>query len=137
MQNISSGGVGMRTQIKKIYNRIKQKTKNFLKWIWQECKDGRTLALLLVVITIVYSPVWLGYIMHWVFGWNWAGIVATAMLAFWAGPFSPFFVLCISITLGIKRLFEKKGKFCRARPEKCESEIAEGENIEKKLDISK
>ena len=127
----------MRTRVRKIYNRIKEKTQNFLKWIWQECKDGRTLALLMVVITIVYSPVWLGYILLWVFGWNWAGIVATAMLAFWAGPFSPFFVICISITFGIKRLFEKKGKFCKARPDKCESEVDEGTNTEKAPDISK
>lgn len=127
----------MRAQIKKIYNRIKQKTKNFLKWIWQECKDGRTLALLLIVITIVYSPVWLGYILHWVFGWSWAGIVATAMLAFWAGPFSPFFVLCISITLGIKRLFERKGVFFKSRPDKREAGQDEGAYTEKTPDISK
>lgn len=127
----------MRTQIKKIFNRTKEKVKNFLKWIWRECKDGRTLALLLVVITIVYSPVWLGYILHWIFGWSWAGIVATAMLAFWAGPFSPFFVLCISITLGIKRLFEKKGIIFKSRRGKCEVGKDEGANTKKASDISK
>lgn len=126
----------MRTQIRKIYNWIKEKTVNFLKWIWHECKDKRTLALLLAVITIVYSPVWLGYILLWVFGWNWAGIVATAMLAFWAGPFSPFFVICISITFAIKKLFEKKGKFGK-NPDQNKSEQDEGENIENLSDISK
>ena len=126
----------MRTQIRKIYNWIKEKTVNFLKWIWHECKDKRTLALLLAVITIVYSPVWLGYILLWVFGWNWAGIVATAMLAFWAGPFSPFFVICISITFAIKKLFEKKGKIGK-NTDQNKSEQDEGENIENLSDISK
>lgn len=127
----------MRTQVKKIFNRTKEKTKNFFKWIWHECKDKRTIALLILVITIVYSPVWLGYILHWVFGWSWAGIVATAMLAFWAGPFSPFFVLCISITLGIKRLFEKKGIIFRSDHDKCEAGQDEGADTEKRPDISK
>ena len=127
----------MRIRVRKILNRIKEKTKNFLKWIWQECKDKRTIALLILVIVVVYSPVWLGYIMHWVFGWNWAGIVATAMLAFWAGPFSPFFVICISITLGIKRLFEKKGIFFKSCSDKSKSKVNKSENMEKKLDTYK
>ncbi len=127
----------MRIRVRKIFNKIKDRIKKFLKWIWHECKDGRTLALLLVVITVVYSPVWLGYILHWVFGWSWAVIVATAMLAFWAGPFSPFFVLCISITLGIKRLFEKKGIFFKPRPDKCEAGQKRGADTEKTPDISK
>ena len=127
----------MRTRVRKIYNRLKEKTKNFLKWIWHECKDKRTIALLIVVVAVVYSPVWLGYIMHWVFDWSWAGIVATAMLAFWAGPFSPFFVLCISITLGIKRLFEKRGIFFKPRTDKSKSEQNGEANVEETADISK
>ncbi len=127
----------MRTLVRKLYNWSKEKTIKFLKWIWQECKDWHTVVLLLAVITVVYSPVWLGYILFWVFDWSWAGIVATAMLAFWAGPFSPFFVLCISITLGIKRLFEKKGIFFRSRPDKSKLEGDERENTEKAPDISK
>ncbi len=127
----------MRVRIRRIYNRTKEKTKNFLKWIWHECKDKRTIALLMVVITIVYSPVWLGYIMHWIFGWNWAGIVATAMLAFWAGPFSPFFFICISITLGIKRLFEKKEKFSKFCSGQDKPEQNDKANKEKHPDISK
>lgn len=37
--------------------------------------------------------------------------MATAYLAFWAGPFTPFFPMCIAITLGIRRIVDKiKGK---------------------------
>ena len=93
--------------MKKIFNWIKNKIVNFLRWIWQECKDWRTLVLLLFVIIIVYSPVWVGYLLFFIFKWQWAVVLATACLAFWVGPFSPFFVLCVSITLGIKKIFSK------------------------------
>jgi hypothetical protein len=33
--------------------------------------------------------------------------VASTYLVFWAGPFTPYFPLCIAITLGIKKLFDK------------------------------
>lgn len=36
--------------------------------------------------------------------------MATAYLAFWAGPFTPFFPLCIVVTLFIKRKFIDKKK---------------------------
>ena len=37
--------------------------------------------------------------------------IASAYLVFWAGPFTPYFPLCIAITLGLKKLIEKtKGR---------------------------
>lgn len=93
--------------MKRLFNWLKNKIINFLRWIWQECKDWRTIVLLVFVILVVYSPVWVGYLLFWIFRWKWAIVFATASLAFWAGPFSPFFVLCVSITLGIKRFFSK------------------------------
>lgn len=36
---------------------------------------------------------------------------ASAYLVFWAGPFTPYFPLCIAITLSLKKLIEKiKGR---------------------------
>ncbi len=86
--------------------KIKTKVKNFFLWIWQECKDWHTLVLLCVVIAVVYSPVWLGYLLFIIFKWKWCSAVASACLVFWAGPFTPFFPLCIGITLSIKKAFE-------------------------------
>lgn len=82
-----------------------QKIKNFCKSIWNECKDVKTLILLIIVIIIAYSPVWLGYTLYFIFRWKWCIVVATGYLAFWAGPFTPFFPLCIAVTLFIKRRF--------------------------------
>lgn len=86
---------------------IRSKIKSFFYWLWQECKNWRTVALLAVVIAVMYSPVWGGFLLHALFGWKWAGIMASAVLLFWAGPMTPFFPLCVAITLAIKRFFQK------------------------------
>lgn len=87
---------------------MKNRIKNFMRWVLDECKDKTTLLLLLCVAVIVYSPVWGGYLLHFLFGWKWCSAVASACLIFWSGPFTPFFPICIGITLWIKRRFEKK-----------------------------
>ena len=78
--------------------------KNFLRYVWRECKDWRTLLILLCVMAVVYSPVWLGYLLFGLFGFKWCLAAATACLAFWAGPFTPFFPICIAVACGIKRI---------------------------------
>ena len=62
---------------------------------------------LIIIVVIMYTPVWGGYLIHLIFKKPWGSVMATAYLAFWAGPFTPYFPLCIAITLGIKKLFEK------------------------------
>lgn len=93
--------------MKKMFEKIWEKFKNFCKWVWGECKDWRTLVIFFIVVFVMYSPVWGGYLIHALFDVKAASVVATAYLAFWAGPLTPFFPLCIAITLGIKRFFEK------------------------------
>ena len=88
-------------------SKLKDKFVRFCRWIWQECKDTKTLLLLLLVIAVVYSPVWGGYLLYAIFGWEWASVMASACLVFWAGPFTPFFPICIGITLAIKRRSER------------------------------
>ena len=89
--------------MKELWERIKK----FLIYIWQECKDKKTIALLLCVMFVMYMPVWGGYLVHALFGWDWGLVVASAYLVFWAGPFTPFIPLCIAITLSLKRLIRK------------------------------
>ncbi|MDO5564203.1 MAG: hypothetical protein Q4F88_03135 [Eubacteriales bacterium] len=86
------------------------KIKKFLKEIWNECKDIKTVILLIIVMIIMYMPIWGGYLLYYYTKKTWALVVATSMLTFWAGPFTPFFPLCIFITLFIKRHFFNKGK---------------------------
>ena len=63
----------------------------------------------MAVVALMYTPVWGGYLLHILFGIKWGSVVATAYMAFWAGPFTPFFPLCIAITFAIKKLLEKAG----------------------------
>lgn len=95
-------------KLKSIFAKLKDKFISFCKWVWSECKDWRTVVIFAVVVVVMYSPVWGGYICHALFGWSWCSVFATAYLAFWAGPFTPYFPLCIAIALAIKRLFDKK-----------------------------
>lgn len=93
-----------------MFNKLKDKVINFCRWVWSECKDVKTFLLLLGVIAVVYSPVWVGYLLSAMFGWTWASVMASACLVFWAGPFTPFFPICIAITLSIKRWSERRKK---------------------------
>lgn len=92
---------------KSLFIKWKDKLIGFCKWVWEECKDWHTLALLFAVVVIMYTPVWGGYLLHIIFKIKWGSVVATAYMAFWAGPFTPFFPLCIAITFSIKKLYEK------------------------------
>lgn len=99
------------TVTKKLFEKLKNKFINFCKWVWSECKDWHTLVLFAIVVVLMYAPVWLGYILYFVFKSKWAMGVASAYLLFWAGPFTPYFPLCIAITLSLKKLIEKiKGR---------------------------
>ena len=91
---------------------IKERIYNFFKWLKKECKDWKTLVVLMCVIVVVYAPVWIGGLMYAIFGLEWCGVMASLMAAFWLGPLTPFFPLCIAITLSIKKIMQvkKKGK---------------------------
>lgn len=90
--------------------KITIKLKNFLHWIWGECKDRNTLFLLLAVVFIMYTPAWGGYLLHAIFGWGWCSVAATAYILFWAGPFTPYFPVCIAITLSIKKAIQIRNR---------------------------
>ena len=94
-------------KLKKLLNRLKRKLIRFIMWIIRECKNWQTILLLLIVATIIQIPTWGGLLLYFIFGWEWALAVGTIAAIFWAGPFSPFWVVCITVTLGIKKLIEK------------------------------
>ena len=103
---------------------MKLKLKKLWRYIKSEITDVKTFIIFAIVVAVVYSPVWLCYILYFVFKWKWCFVVASSCLAFWAGPFTPFFPLCIAITLGIKkimrRIFQKKAEKLAAENVKTE-----------------
>ncbi len=95
---------------------------DFLKWLWKECRDWKTLVLLLIVCLVLSSPVWVCYILGFLFDWTWAIVVATAVWAFWWLPGMPFFALAVTITLGIRKISEayREGKLHRRESKRVE-----------------
>ena len=96
--------------MKKLWNKLWNKAIDFLKWVWSECKDWRTLVLLGVVCLILGLPVWGGILVGFLFDWEWAYAVAAVCWAFWMLPGAPYFALSVSTTLVIKRIFEKRAE---------------------------
>lgn len=103
--------------MKKLFNFAKKKIIEFFSWIWSECKDWRTFVLLVIVCLTIGLPVWGGYLLGMLTGWEWAYWIASALLAFWWLPGAPYFAVCVAVTLAIKRFFEKKQEK-RAKSEK-------------------
>ena len=101
--------------MKKWIAKITNTAKDFFKWVWMECKDWRTIVLLGIVCAVLGLPVWCGYLLGLLFDWGWAYLVATVTWGIWMLPGAPFFALSVSITLAIKRLYEKRIEKRRAR----------------------
>ena len=94
--------------MKKLYLKLKDSLIKLFKWVWSECKDWRTLILFGIICLIIGSPVWVCYLIGFIFHWNWAIVFASVAWAFWLLPGTPFIPLCISLTLILKRVYEKK-----------------------------
>ncbi len=107
-ERLSRFDIGWCFTVNEAKSTVKEKIIGFIKWVKSECKDWKTFVILLFVMAIIYSPVWLGFLLYALFMWKGALAIATIMLAFWAGPFTPFFPICIAITLFIKKLIEHK-----------------------------
>lgn len=82
------------------------KLKKLFKWIWEQVNDWHNLVILLVV-AFIFSGMPL-YILGFIFGATHLHLIASGIIAFWVGPFTPFWPLCIAITLFIRRIFDKK-----------------------------
>lgn len=120
--------------MKKLFDKIKIKVINFFKWVWSECKDWHTLVLLAVVCLVLGLPVWLGVLLGFLFSWEWAFWVAGIFWGFWMLPGAPFFALSVSVTLGIKKIFEKATERKAKKQENNEADAQPVENDTDKKD---
>ena len=81
-------------------------------WIFYNIRDWRTAIIFVIVCALVSSEVWVPYLLAFIFWsnepWRIALIsFASACWVFWLGPGTPFLVICVSLTIGIKALFNK------------------------------
>ena len=79
--------------------------------MWVNIRDWRTAIIFVATVIVVSSEVWVMYLLYLITGNEWyLGIGSTCWL-FWLGPGTPFMVICIGITMGIKALINKiRGK---------------------------
>ncbi len=87
-----------------------KKFKNFIKNILVQLKDIKTIIIFIVVLLVMYFPAYGFYFLSIILKKSSLAIIATSYIAFWAGPFTPFFPICIAITFAIKKLFFKQKK---------------------------
>lgn len=86
---------------------IKTKIRNFFKWIWKQLKDWHNLIILAIVTIVMTSPIWVCGILGFINNSPVLLGVAGGYFAFWLGPATPFWPLCIAITLLIRKLLEE------------------------------
>lgn len=120
-----------RSRIRKEPNRFKRLLKYiwywFLfpwKWAFVNIRDWRTLVIFLIVLAVYSGSVWGWYLGALLCGWTsteagvWLIGIGSAVWAWWLSPLgSPFILLCVCSTIGIKALFNKIGdrKKCNSR----------------------
>ena len=101
--------------MKKLFLKIKNMMFAFCRYLWTECKDVKTLLLFGIVCLVISAPIWIGYILGFIFNWQAAFWFATIIWGFWLLPGAPFFAVAIAATLGIKKLFRTVKKRRRAK----------------------
>ena len=82
------------------------------KWLWVNIRDYRTAIIFALVFIVLSSEVWVPYLIGVI---CWANepvrismfSVGSACWLFWLGPGTPFLVICIGLTIGVKALFNK------------------------------
>lgn len=81
-------------------------------WLFANIKDWRTAVIFGIVCILVYSEVWVCLLLG-LLSWNtergkWIFGVGTTFAIWWLSPAgSPFLLICISLTILIKTLFNK------------------------------
>lgn len=81
------------------------------KWLWLNIRDWRTALIFIIVALIVSCEVWVPYLIGLI---TWGTPLSKIMLGvgstcwlFWLGPGTPFLIICIGTTIGVKELFNK------------------------------
>jgi len=87
-----------------------EKCRAFLRYLWNECRDAGTIALFFAVVIAFYAPAWGGFLLYVLTGNELWLAGATSYALFWAGPFTPFFPVCLTVALALRRLWHRRKK---------------------------
>ena len=86
---------------------LKTKLVATFKWTWKQLKDKTNLIIYIIVNIVVSSEIWVPYLLAVITGNKWWFGIGSACWAFWIGPFTPFTAICIGITVGVRKVYDK------------------------------
>lgn len=91
----------------KFFKWLKTKVVKTLKWTWVQLKDKTNIVIYIIVNIVVSSEVWIPYLLAIITGNKWWWGIGSACWAFWLAPFTPFTVICIALTFGVRKIYDK------------------------------
>ena len=81
------------------------------KWLWMAAHDWRIIAIFAFWFALVSGSVWVWYVLAFAFNGTafsaWCLGIGSAVWGFWLMPFTPFTLLCISLTIGTKAVLDR------------------------------
>lgn len=108
---------------------LKTKLVAMFKWTWKQLKDRTNLVIYIIVNIVVSSEVWVPYLLALITGNKWWWGIGSACWAFWIGPFTPFTAICIGITVGVRKIYDKLKERRKKKKElKDDDKLSSGDN---------
>lgn len=110
---------------------LKTKLVATFKWTWKQLKDKTNLVIYIIVNIVVSSEVWVPYLLALITGNKWWRGIGSACWAFWIGPFTPFTAICIGITVGVRKVYDKlkeRRKKRKKKELKDDDKLSSGDN---------
>lgn len=99
----------MKRNSRDIISSLKEKFKKLWKWLRKNCLNREMIIYILIAELIFWSPVIITAILALVINpWFWTA--TSAILLFWAGPFTPAVPLQIGLAIAIKSIVHKINK---------------------------
>lgn len=93
--------------MKNLLKNLWEKILRFLRWLLGQLKDRRNIVIFLIVLVVMFSEVWVPYLLAVLTGDPWWWGIGSACWAFWLAPFTPFFPLCIAITVAVRKIVDR------------------------------
>lgn len=87
-----------------------RKIRNFFAKLFNSLKDKTNIIIFIIVFLVLSSEVWVMYLLYFITNNAWFLGIGSACWAFWLAPFTPFLPLCIAITFGVRKLYNKLTK---------------------------
>lgn len=87
--------------------RIWQRIVAFVRWILGQLKDRKNIVIFLIVFVVMSSEIWVPYLLAILTRNPWWWAIGSACWAFWIAPFTPFFPICIAVTIATRKILDR------------------------------